>query len=137
MHKRMLMIVALCASLLQVSAAEADYHVIPLPQQITMSKGKPFSLLPTTQIICTSSDELMQKNARFLCDYIKETTGLTLTVSNSAKVKHRQSCSCLTRKCREKRPTNSLSRLRKWSSADVLPLVSSMAFRRFANHCLS
>ena len=84
MHKRMLMIVALCASLLQVSAAEADYHVIPLPQQITMSKGKPFSLLPTTQIICTSSDELMQKNARFLCDYIKETTGLTLTVSNSA-----------------------------------------------------
>ena len=87
MHKRMLMIVALCASLLQVSAAEADYHVIPLPQQITMSKGKPFSLLPTTQIVCTSSDELMQKNARFLCDYIKETTGLTLTVNNSAKVK--------------------------------------------------
>ena len=27
MHKRMLMIVALCASLLQVSAAEADYSV--------------------------------------------------------------------------------------------------------------
>lgn len=87
MHKRIFMVMALCASLLQVGAAEADYHVIPLPKQITMSKGNPFHLLPTTQIVCTSSDDLMQGNARFLCDYIKETTGLSLSVGSSSKVK--------------------------------------------------
>ncbi len=78
---------ALCASLLQAGAADADYHVIPLPQQITISRSNPFTLLPTTQVICTSSDDLMQRNAHFLCDYIKETTGMALTVSINTKVK--------------------------------------------------
>ena len=87
MHKKIFMVMALCASLLQVGAAEADYHVIPLPKQITMSKGNPFHLLPTTQIICTLSDDLMQGNVRFLCDYIKETAGLSLSVGSSSKVK--------------------------------------------------
>ncbi len=86
MYKRILAVIALFAMLLPTHAADADYQVIPLPQQIIMGKSKPFNLLPTTQVICASTDELMTKNAQFLCDYIKETTGLTLQVNNNAKV---------------------------------------------------
>ena len=86
MYKRILTVIALFAMLLPTHAADADYQVIPLPQQIIMGKSKPFNLLPTTQVICASTDELMMKNAQFLCDYIKETTGLTLQVNNNAKV---------------------------------------------------
>lgn len=76
---------AMFATILQTYAAEADYNVIPLPQQITMVKGKSFSLMPTTQVICVSADEMMMRNAQFLCDYINETTGLALRVNNNTK----------------------------------------------------
>ena len=73
--------------LLQAGAAEADYNVIPQPQQVTLTKDKPFNLSPNSQIICPSTDELMQKNAQFLSDYIKETTGLLLTINKNPKPK--------------------------------------------------
>ena len=73
--------------LLQAGAAEADYNVIPQPQQVTLTKDKPFNLSPNSQIICPSTDELMLKNAQFLSDYIKETTGLLLTINKNPKPK--------------------------------------------------
>lgn len=73
--------------LLQAGAAEADYNVIPQPQQVTLTKDKPFNLSPNAQIICPSTDELMLKNAQFLSDYIKETTGLLLTINKNPKPK--------------------------------------------------
>lgn len=87
MYKKIFLTLALCASLLQASAADADYNIIPLPQQITLSKSKPFLLQPSTQIICSSAEEAMQRNAGFMKEYIQETTGLTLNVINGGKVK--------------------------------------------------
>lgn len=87
MYKKILLIVSFCMFLLQAGAAEADYNVIPQPQQVTLTKDKPFNLSPNSQIICPSTDELMQKNAQFLSDYIKETTGLLLTINKNPKPK--------------------------------------------------
>lgn len=87
MYKKILLTVSFCMFLLQAGAAEADYNVIPQPQQVTLTKGKPFNLSPNSQIICPSTDELMLKNAQFLSDYIKETTGLLLTINKNPKPK--------------------------------------------------
>lgn len=87
MYKKILLIVSFCMFLLQAGAAEADYNVIPQPQQVTLTKDKPFNLSPNAQIICPSTDELMLKNAQFLSDYIKETTGLLLTINKNPKPK--------------------------------------------------
>ena len=87
MYKKILLIVSFCMFLLQAGAAEADYNVIPQPQQVTLTKDKPFNLSPNSQIICPSTDELMLKNAQFLSDYIKETTGLLLTINKNPKPK--------------------------------------------------
>ena len=87
MYKKILLIVSFCMFLLQAGAAEADYNVIPQPQQVTLTKDKPFNLSPNAQIICPSTDELMLKNPQFLSDYIKETTGLLLTINKNPKPK--------------------------------------------------
>lgn len=87
MYKKILLTVSFCMFLLQAGAAEADYNVIPQPQQVTLTKDKPFNLSPNAQIICPSTDELMLKNAQFLSDYIKETTGLLLTINKNPKPK--------------------------------------------------
>ncbi|WP_308529810.1 beta-N-acetylhexosaminidase [uncultured Prevotella sp.] len=80
--KKILLSLALSALAVIGFAADADYNVIPLPHSIVMTKGKAFTLNSNTTIVCTSSDELMQKNAQFLANYINELTGLKLTVSN-------------------------------------------------------
>lgn len=87
MCKKTLLVMALCATLSQAYAADADYHVIPLPKQITMGKASPFALSASTPIVCNSTDESMRKNASFLADYVKETTGLALGIANTPKVK--------------------------------------------------
>lgn len=87
MYKKILLTVSFCMFLLQAGAAEANYNVIPQPQQVTLTKDKPFNLSPNAQIICPSTDELMLKNAQFLSDYIKETTGLLLTINKNPKPK--------------------------------------------------
>ena len=56
MYKKILLIVSFCMFLLQAGAAEADYNVIPQPQQVTLTKDKPFNLSPNAQIICPSVD---------------------------------------------------------------------------------
>ena len=38
MYKKILLIVSFCMFLLQAGAAEADYNVIPQPQQVTLTK---------------------------------------------------------------------------------------------------
>lgn len=77
-------ILSLCLLLMPLHAQEADqadYHVVPLPQSITAQKGAPFVLSAQTTISVGSNDEALQRDARFLQQYVKEATGLQLTIA--------------------------------------------------------
>lgn len=60
---------------------EANYQVIPLPQEITPAAGEGFSLSQTTQILYPEGNEAMQRNALFLAQYIEQMTGLKLATN--------------------------------------------------------
>ena len=52
---------------------EANYQVIPLPQEISvMEQAAPFILSDGTKIMYPEGNERMQKNAEFLASYIKD-----------------------------------------------------------------
>lgn len=57
---------------------EADYHVIPLPQEMKLSDEAPFELTPRTSISYPTDNTPMQRNAEFLSDYIAQATGYAL-----------------------------------------------------------
>lgn len=59
----------------------ADYNVVPLPQAIVETNDADFTLNNETPIVY-SGDETMQSNAGFLSEYIKEKTGMELTVTD-------------------------------------------------------
>ena len=59
----------------------ADYQVIPLPQEISLtSEEKPFTLNAGTLIAYPNNNLLLKKNAEFLSEYLQETLGYTLEV---------------------------------------------------------
>ncbi|WP_195349029.1 glycoside hydrolase family 20 protein [Bacteroides nordii] len=59
----------------------ADYQVIPLPQEISLtSEEKPFTLNTGTLIAYPNNNLLLKKNAEFLSEYLQETLGYTLEV---------------------------------------------------------
>ena len=62
----------------------ADYQVVPLPQEIILNQGKEFVLNSQVSIVCPS-DEAMQRNAEFLAEYVKEKTGLSLSIVEVAQ----------------------------------------------------
>jgi len=63
-----------------VLQATGIYHVVPLPQDVQLQKGQPFVLDGTVQIL---AGEDLQREALFLRDYIKEQTGLELSIASS------------------------------------------------------
>ncbi len=69
------MTILMAVAALTATAQEANYNVVPLPQNITLNKAKAFVLNPQT-VIVTEDNEAMQRNAEFLKDFIKQTTGL-------------------------------------------------------------
>ena len=71
--------------LLAWAQSMADFHVVPLPQEITAQKGKPFQLSSLTAISYTG-DADMQRNAAFLAGYIKMLAGIEVPVAEG-KVK--------------------------------------------------
>ena len=64
----------------------ADFHVVPLPQQITVKKGKPFLMSSLTSIRYVG-DEDMRRNAGFLADYVRQATGQNIAVDEGKAVK--------------------------------------------------
>ena len=58
----------------------ADYGVIPLPQEITLGNSTPFILSDGVKILYPAGNASMKKNADFLAEYIKESTGKNLVV---------------------------------------------------------
>ena len=78
-----LVLMALCGP---VCAATADYDVVPLPQSIVMQKGEPFVLNNDVKILCS---EQFQNEAKFLQQYLKETTGLALEIVSKKEKKQK------------------------------------------------
>ena len=65
----------------------ADYNVIPLPQEVTLTQKGAFVLTGATPIVYPVGDEQLKNDAQFLSDYIADVTALRLTTT-SAKVKN-------------------------------------------------
>ena len=68
---------------------EANYQIIPLPQEISvMDQAAPFILSNGTKIMYPEGNEKMQKNAEFLASYIKAGTdgkGIILQLGGNAE----------------------------------------------------
>ena len=81
---RIRLILATCVALmslsLQAQDPQADYEVVPLPQTIKQQKGQPFLLKDGITISCSSNDAALRRDAEFLRDYVREYTGIKLTI---------------------------------------------------------
>lgn len=64
---------------------EADYEVVPLPQQIEREQGQPFVLKSSTKVVYPAGSESLERVAEFLSDYIYELTGKRLAVSDQLR----------------------------------------------------
>lgn len=66
---------------------QANYHVIPLPNEITTSEGAPFTLSGSTKIVIPDGNEKMKRNADFLADYLQQSVGVkpSVTTENTDK----------------------------------------------------
>lgn len=54
---------------------EANYQVVPAPQEIVMADGSEFELSNGVKIIYPEGNEAIQRNAEYLAEYLKEATG--------------------------------------------------------------
>lgn len=61
---------------------EADYAVIPLPQNVTKIDAKPFILSGHDKIVYPKGDEVQKQTAEFLSEYISFNTGIDLIVTD-------------------------------------------------------
>lgn len=70
-------------------AASADYNVVPRPQTITLANSGEYLLDGTKLVVYPSDNADMERNARFLVDYIKEMTQINVSsaVQNKKNVK--------------------------------------------------
>ncbi len=67
-----------------IGAKAVSYDVVPLPQRVELQKGASFILNEKVQIL---ADEHLQNEAIFLQTYLKELTGLLLTISQKRERK--------------------------------------------------
>ena len=61
-----------CASC--TAEKEANYQVIPLPQEVSLTQEKPFKLNENVLIAYPENNALLQRNAEFLSEYIQQAT---------------------------------------------------------------
>ena len=75
-----------CAFFSCTQNEQANYQVIPLPQDITMTDGGSFMLDNSVQIIVPEDNSKMMRNAQFLSEYVKEATGIELAITTDVSV---------------------------------------------------
>lgn len=86
MKKLFLLTAFIFCSLLTFAQMTADYNVVPLPQSIELNGKQVFKLNKNTRIIYTEGSDEMERNARFLQEYVEKNIGLRLLFStNSSK----------------------------------------------------
>lgn len=74
-----------CLCLSAKAAPTANWHVIPLPQQVTPASGPAFALSGKTTVYYAEGDSKQKRNAEFLASYIKETTGIGVATTTQTK----------------------------------------------------
>lgn len=78
----------------------ANFNIVPLPDKIQTTDGKVFILQDGVTVGCKENDENMLRNVRFLSEYVKEQTGITL--NNQAVNKKATILLCLNEKVSNK-----------------------------------
>ncbi len=79
-----LLAAALTLGVTEADAQSADFHVVPLPKEVKAAKNGNFVLNPYTAIVYPKGEAQMKRNAELLVEYIKESTGLKLTLLTQA-----------------------------------------------------
>jgi len=80
--RKILLSVAVMMASLGLQAADANYQVVPLPQNIALEKGAPFVLSGNTAVVVEGTDEAMQRNAAFLNPLQLSPSGLAILLAN-------------------------------------------------------
>jgi len=60
---------------------EANYSIVPLPQEITVQDGNSFKMDNSTRIAYPDNNENLKKQAEFLSGYINSITGYSLSIT--------------------------------------------------------
>ena len=72
----------------QSAQQEANYQIIPMPQEIVTAQGNPFILKSGVKILYPEGNEKMQCNAQFLADYLKTATGKDFAIEAGTEGKN-------------------------------------------------
>lgn len=77
-------ILLLCFGLLSCSdqVPTADYRIVPLPQEVNNVEEPGFIMNDKTVIVIPEDDDVMERNALFLKEFVEEKTGIELQISN-------------------------------------------------------
>ena len=68
----------------KTTTGEANYQIIPLPQEISNVEGKPFMLTSATKVVYPEGNEMMKRNAEFLSEYLHISMGIVLEATSTA-----------------------------------------------------
>ena len=80
-----MMVVLVCCTMTMAQTPMADYQVIPMPRQVTRIQCDVPFVLDASVTVTAPDDPVMQRNAQFLCDYVKQSTGITLKLGGTAQ----------------------------------------------------
>ncbi len=67
-----------------VGFSDANFDVVPLPNEIISAEGDAFTLTSSTKIVYPEGNELLKRNAEFLVEYLNISTGLTPNIYTKA-----------------------------------------------------
>ena len=65
----------------QSAQQDANYQIIPMPQEIVTAQGNPFILKSGVKILYPEGNEKLRQTAVFLSGYIREMTGIETEVT--------------------------------------------------------
>ena len=83
--KRIFLLFLLLAGMSQVSAQQADYHIVPLPTSIEQDTTKSFVLQTGMAINYEAANKEAKSTAEFLCQWVKEATDISLQLTPDNK----------------------------------------------------
>ena len=83
-----IVLVLLFCSVSAQSIKSDVYSIIPLPQNIAIGAGKPFVLSSTAKISFPKNNKNLEQIAAFLSEYILNSTGIVVSVTNSPITKN-------------------------------------------------
>lgn len=119
----------------QSAQQEANYQIIPMPQEIVTAQGNPFILKSGVKILYPEGNEKMQRNAQFLADYLKTATGKDFAIEAGTEGKN---AIVLTLGTANENPES--YQLKVTGDGTRLPVLPrpaySMVSSPCANHCL-